>query len=581
MNENNVMAQPETPAAPPAPAKSGGIPKAVWLVGCGCLALLVCAALIAVLAWFLLPRLMGGGDPISAVVPGNAVAYVNIDLIKAQSDQVNKIASALQQAAKTSKNETSLEMANRVMNDEYGMSFAADVLPWIGQYAGAVLTEVDFKSGNSKYMLIVETRDTAKADAFILKFTAAMETKKSTVFEKSEQGGVTLYTHTGSNIKDTIVIARNGNFVYLANTEDAITASAKLKSGDSLSGAQVYKDSIAALPADRIASAYIGADIYQKYIESMGSTLPSSTTLASSLAGLEGLGLSLSAKDVGLQMDMAIAYDKDKLSQFQKDNLAIKYKNPTVDKLLPDDTFLYLGMNSTQNFGKYLQKDSPAYTKDVQESLDLLEKQYGVSLQKLFGLLSGEFAIAAGPATDGMLPEVGKIKAGVTILASTSDESGFDSWFKDLLAGLSKNMKLTADTKDVTIGNYALRSLTIPQGLGYESPVLYYGADKGYIVLGTSKLGLEKGLGGKNTLAGNTTYTNTWKAFPSGSVPYMYVDIAKVVDFIKTGDNTSSVDTSGWEKMPVFAATINQASGYTQSYTLILFVMAVLVTSRR
>ncbi|MGC1378117.1 MAG: DUF3352 domain-containing protein [Anaerolineales bacterium] len=428
MNENNVMAQPGTPVtppaspvAPPAPAKSGGIPKAVWIVGCGCLALLACAALVAVLAWFLWPRLMGGGDPISAVVPGNALAYVNIDLVKAQSDNVNKIGSALQQAAKTGKNETSLEMANRVMNDEYGMSFADDVLPWIGQYAAVVLTEADFKSGNSKYMLIVESRDGAKADAFIDKFTAAAESKKGTSFTKHDQDGITLHTHTGASVKDTLVIARNGNFVYLANTEDAITSSAKLKNGDSLSGTQAYKDSIAALPADRIASAYISADVYQKYFESMSSTLPSSTTLASSLAGLEGMGASLSAKNVGLQMDMAIAYDKDKISQFQKDNLAVKYTNPTVDKLLPDDTFLYLGINSTQNFGKYLQKDSPTYTKDVQESLDLFEKQYGVSLQKLLGLMSGEFAIAAGPATDGMLPEVGKIKAGVTIIDTVGE----------------------------------------------------------------------------------------------------------------------------------------------------------------
>ncbi len=572
MNENNVMAQPETPVASPAPAKGGGIPKAVWLIGGGCVVLLACVALIAVLAVFVLPRFLGGGDPISAVVPADSFAYVNIDLLKAQSENVTKIGSALQQAAKTKENESPIQMADRVMKDEYDMSFTDDILPWVGQYAALAVTEGDFKSGNSKYMAIVESRDNTKADAFIQKFTAAVEKKKGTSFEKREQDGVTLYVQPAESVKDTVVIARAGNFVYLANSEDAITASAKLKNADSLASAQTYKDSVAALPADRIASVYLSGDAYREYYESMGSSLGSSATLANSFAGLEGLGISLSAKDVGLQMDIAVAFDKEKLTQFQKDNLGVKYTKSTADTLLPADTFLFVGAKSSENYGKYLQEDNPAYTKDVQESLDLLEKQYGVSLQKLLALLSGEFAIAAGPATDGVLPEQSKVNMGVTILASTSDEAGFDSWFKDMLAALSKNMGLAVDTKDASVGGYALQSLTVPKGLNYESPVLYYGADKGMIVLGTSKLSLEKGLAGKDTLASNATYTKTWKAFSSGSMPYIYVDIKGVVDFIKSGPSGASFDSSGWEKMTVIAATINQASGYTQSYTMILFI---------
>jgi len=278
---------------------------------------------------------------------------------------------------------------------------------------------------------------------------------------------------------------------------------------------------------------------------------------------------------VGIRFDFAAVYDEASMGDFQKDMINTAYLAPTTDALVPGDTFFFLGVNSSQNLGKYLEEGSPFYDQDAQESFDLFEKEYGISITELFDLLSGELAVAVGPANDGLPVELGETNVGVTILASTSDEEGFTKWFDNMLDVAFESMYTEYKIENTVIGDYALQELSIDES-GELIKALYYGADNGYIVLGTSRGVLENGLEKKDTLAGNATYTETWKAFPSGSVPYMYLDVQGLVDFIKDND-PSTFDYSegaeeGLKRIPVVALTVNKPEGNVVAQTLIIFI---------
>ena len=171
---------------------------------------------------------------------------------------------------------------------------------------------------------------------------------------------------------------------------------------------------------------------------------------------------------------------------------------------------------------------------------------------------------------------------GITLFLSTDDEAGFSEWFSsvlDLLENILAQdmyMFMEFDSQDTTIGDYTLEELFI-DSYGERLSVLHYGASNGYIIIGTSEDMLEDGLSGDASLAYNEMYQNLWSAFPSDSVPYVYVDLVGFFDFIKDNDGSYTTDEireieDNLEKMPMVAMAANQPSGYTWSFTMILFI---------
>lgn len=560
----------KTPDAPAEPKKGGGVPKSVWFIGGGC-ALLICAAVCAGLGVFLWLNFFGAGDPIASVTPGDSLLYVGFDLAKAQSEDAANVFDLLQDLAEVDDKQTVIEFFDEAMREELGMNFTQDALPWVGRYASFVITEGDLTSGDFDFMFIVEARSKSGADEFIAEFVAAAESRQDMSFEVSEKNKITFYTHKSDyDPSGDVVVARVGKFVYFSNSEDAIAASAGLKKSDSLANSQPYKDGIAALSRDRIFTVYMDGDLYGQMVEDMGASLFYGGGMPTSglAEDITGMAIGLAVEDEGARLDFATVYAGE-------DRTASSYLAPTTDALVPGDTFFFMGMNSPQDLGGYLEEDSPFYNRDAREALDLLDQEYGVSVEELFDTLGGELAVAIGPASDGLPVEVGEVNVGITLLASAKDEAGFVRWFDHMLDVAFADTGAEYKAEDVAVGGYALQELSIDQG-GQTVTALYYGADNGYVVLGTSLGVLEGGLDGKDTLAANPAYIETWKSFPSGSAPYMYLDVQGLINFIKQNDPSAfsyNPDVErGLSRIPAVALSMNASKGNVFSQTLIVFI---------
>jgi hypothetical protein len=550
--------------------KTKKIPKYLWLIGgCGCL-LIIGLIIAGVLVGVFGSRLFGGGDPIASVAPGDTLVYVNIDLVKLRSEELANIADVFQEIAETEKKQTPLQTMDEAMSDEYGMSFTNDVMPWIGQYGAFMIVGGNFQTGDLDYLVVIEARNKKSADEFITKFTSAMEDKQATPFDISEEDGLKLYIHRSDYSKtNDIVICRAGKYIYYANSKDTIVEAANRKKNESLGNVAAYKNAMKSLPKDRIASIYLSGDIYSEFSPVLQDEIP--YYLPSDM-GLAGMAFSISAIDEGLRSDIVVAYDPEKMDDFEKESLKAKYNNPKAIDLLPGDTFFFLGANSSLSPGRILQDGSPLYTQDYKEALDLITTEYGIDVQELFNLLSGEIALGIGPAHDGLLAQTG-ISMGMTILASTDDEDGFNAWIDDVLNAVKTKLLVTYDTKDVDFGKYRLQEFTMPD-IGQNSTLLFYGVDNGYFILGTSEDMLDKGLNSKDTLSDNEIFRETWKAFPSGSVPYLYLNTTGLLDSLsqQLGLLGADFDVNRFDKIPVLGISLNQTKSNTRSLTIIIFV---------
>lgn len=566
MNTANGMLQQEAPA----PQKSK-ISKTVWYAGGGCLVILCCAAVIAlaVVGYY---SFFSGKDPIAAVVPGSSLMYMNVDFLQTQSDQFNKIVPIFQGIADVKKQPLADAM-EETMQKELNLSFKNEVMPWMGQHGAFVVTTGDITSQEFEFMLIVEARDKTLADGFLPKFVAALESKNSGMkFDKKDVGGVAFYVYkSGAGSQSDMVVARSGSFFYFSNSEDSVTSSINLKSADSIANSAKYKEAMSVLPASRVASLYVNGEILSKYMADLSKQMGNPSLNQTANNAMSGVGMSMSLDNAGLRFDTAVAYDETKLGDFQKESLKATFTAPKADQLAPENTFFFLGVNSSQSPAKFMQDNNPVYTQDVKEALDLLEKQYNVSIKDLFNMLTGEFAVAMGPSNDGLLATAGQVNVGLTLFAATDNEAGFDSWAKSALDAISQTAGIPFSTTDAAVGGYNLKQVTAE---GVTGEIMLYGAGKGYIMLGTSKDILEKGLSGSGTLANNAAYKDTWKAFPSKSVPYMYMNLSGLLDLYKSSAAGGSLGNAEADlrKIPVIAAAMNQNSGYVSSATVIMFI---------
>jgi hypothetical protein len=572
MTEENVgpmqseAANPETPPAEPQePKKTTGISKWILIAGCGFLLLLA----VVVAGVLIFSGLFSGKDPIAAVVPNDALVYMSVDLVKTQSEDVNHIVNILQ-AMSDEKQQTLVETLDETLQQELNLSFTNDVLPWLGRHASVAVTEGDLANGDVKFMFIMETTNKGKADEFITKFTAALDQNQGRAFDESEKDGVKIYTSgTGS---DAMAIARSGKFVYLGNSEDAILKSISLQNSDALSKSAAYQATLESLPlpGDRLSTIYISGDVYKDLIASAGGNMGAYQGF---IENIEGMGLGTTFTEAGLQLDFVARYDAEKLSDFEKQSLGLAYLPPTTDALVPADTFFFVGTNTSTSVMALTPTDNPLYNADVQESFDLLEQQYGISIRELLEVLGGEFAIAIAPSSDGLLNQQPPApELGFTIIASAKDEQGFIDWADRALDVAAEQMGTPLEKNSASFGKYELKEASIQQ-----ATALVYGADQGYIFVGSSSDMLRDGLSGENTLANSETYRNTWKAFSANSAPYMYLDLHGLMETIAAHADTYGMSNADdlrdkLKDIPVIALAWNQSDEFTRNLTMIVFI---------
>ena len=275
--------------------------------------------------------------------------------------------------------------------------------------------------------------------------------------------------------------------------------------GKPLSDESAYKDALAKLPSDALATAYVnGAQLgklIQKAIEGRGNGLAGATT---GLEKLDYVSASLSAEDDGLRLHGAAG------GSGSQDLMGGTFES----KLISGAFLTFRGGRSLDQLKTQLETN-PTFSQAIPQ----LERALGVRVADILALLSGEIALYVRPG--GAIPEI-------SLVLSTSDQSSGLATLNRLAArlGAVTHAKVTSgreaghNVKTIDFTRFAVRYT----GLG----------DRILLTSGLNGVGAYTGSGPKLPGAAHFKEAKAAAGMPTSNTGFDYIDVQSSVALIES-----------------------------------------------
>ncbi len=493
--------------------------------------------------WHVLARLSGRYDATATAVPPQALLYGGANLLEGNLEELQSLRDTFTQPladADVDLEETQQDL-NTSLTDEFGVNFSDDIMPWLGQYVGAAIVEATYDDyggiSQADWLLLAETRDKEAADAFLVKLADHWATENDVVTMQESYENVTITVLPEAAYQSGFAVARSGALVLIGANAGVIEQSIDAQKGESLGDTEVYGTAVAQLPADRLLTFYFdGQQLTDLAANLTGGLAMSSVNGIMTGEGMRGTAVSITLTDDGVQLDSINNFVFEDLSETQQAALS-GYKPSPALGYVPAGTLLYAGaqggqFNWTETRDALVAQmggDPQAY----EESMALFARDFGINPDTdLLPYLSGEFALALMPGSNGLLAEQLDLPLEMVLLIGVTDDA-------QLSASLST---LTSAITDPQRGGLGLVSQVEANGFTlYDFASTYddtmnftYGSGRGYVVLSTSSAMLDNlQFTGGDSLAEAPGFQAAKDAFPQGMTPVMYLDMNGLMDTIR------------------------------------------------
>jgi hypothetical protein len=522
----------------PKPSPRGAIAKG--LIGLGALALagVIAAVVIGCTAAPTPPPV----DPILSVLPADTMLVASINTQADQLPNFKAVAEAWQGSKEAKQIEGVLDLAFM----QTGFTWEADIQPWLGGRVTVGLvdlgnyTQPTASEGvrSPTFFVVVQTRDRAKSDAFLVNVRKELESKikpggyvTMTIHDgayrdlpmvyltsESKRGGdkpVVTDVAAYATVNDVIVVTTSAD-----NLRKAIDAALD---GKNLATSANYQTTMSALPGQNAFALYLDFNRYMQAIMDMtlgvstqmgqapgqldGTPAPSIATQQAQLQKLKdtlqvigGAGIAMTYEPTGIRFDAITQVDLSRLSEAQRKLYEASYQAASnkIYESIPALAMVVLnGNNPVGNLKPFFdpaQPDPLAGFPDMEgksprdtlvQLVKLVQTQVGVDLNAdLIELFNGEFAFI-------VLPKVQTI--------SDSPTTGFDLPFEVAVMLDSSDAARASATLDKLVqaiatqskGAVAWQSLSgLPYSVvmlkGNKTPILTYGVVDGRLVIGST-----------------------------------------------------------------------------------------------
>ena len=538
--------------------------RALGWGACGCVGLLLGSLVLLVLLVALDPlqlhlwgRVTGSYDAAAEVMPPETDMYLGINIGNALLYRLDRsiapFINADQAAYYPSHGEYSFTTTNSAQNQpagimddllsqieaETGVKIPGDISPWIGQYAGIGVVDMQLSDFGEPvpqgWIIAAEVRNMRRADAFLKTLQADLTELHDIRFVTQEYNGSQIITQAVAEDQLVISFTRAGRMLILASSLDllknAIAAPDKL----SLLYQEDYDRFTNSRPRDWFASMYINlkglSELTDELMQSSG--LPPAIPFASpsSLLNMQGMFLNAAAIKNGLRLDMYMTSDATSQSAIQDPQAQDLYGSvDQVIQLLPHDTVIYWAGPSFELFWKTIIMAVTGSGSENEYILNEFEQTYGFSLQDdLLNYLTGQFALYATPSTSGYLSEQLDLNFAVNLLVQTEGEVDFQS--------IANHLNNAGWLGGITVVDEERAGITYHQVREYSSgsPFISFGGSNGLAVIGTDLAAVEAQFSSDNLLVATARYQTTEAAFLYGMKPVMYVDLHSLLANIREG----------------------------------------------
>jgi len=576
--ETQVMNQPPTPPNNNEGSSVGGPNRMLILGGLGALVLLILVVIAAVL---LIPRLFGAGaGAIASVLPPDTSVLVEVNARNLNNENTTRIANAFEDVFDEADVEfdadepqSLLETFDEELEDEIGLTISDDVLPWIGFELGIGIIDLDVEAmdeGEVPQWIFASTiRDEAVADEFIEDLIDAIEDETGNDVDDDEYNGVLLFEVDSDLEEEQIAFGRSDNIFFLAANMDTLEEAIDAQNGENLGDSEAYQNLIAELPGDRALTFYMD-----------GETLQDTFATAQEEAALEGVegidsdlldeydftavGLAVTAIEQGIQLDAVTLYES--LTEEQQALLDAQSDDIQTAEFLPESTYMFLvghRLDVTWETIKDSMDAAGMPQDDLDEAMDMFDDTFGFNPDDdLFPILDGEYSIALIDSNDGLIAEEFGADLGAIIMLGSSNGEELAEISEDLTDGLEDQGLDVDDSGDDTVTIYEVEENGEPIGA--------YGVSEEYIILSTSADDIENLFADEASLADSEAFQNAWNAFPRGTVPVMYLDVASLLAELEDLDPEVE-ETADMNPVTAFAMGTNADDNATRS-TMILFI---------
>ena len=541
----------------------GGV-AGLLLVCCCCVVAGGALVVVDPFGWGLLAFLPGRGEPISAAIPADAPVYSTMDLTALSSPQVARVIKAfadvpgLQDYAGA---DNMLEELDKNLQDELGLTVTGDVTPWVGKYAGIAVSEIPQNPdnpGEAPFVIMVEARDKAKAEAFIAKLVEALAQKSGTTPASAAYQGVTVHTVAQAS-GEPVVVALSKNLVLLSPSESAVQAAIDVQSGAAPSAAKAadYASVRRQLPSNSLLTVVAGGPALRTYLEELqalqGGLTSGLDPTQAGLKAVQSVGLALSVVEEGVRLDSVIVLDEAQLSDTLRQYYAAA-GDSQMAKRFPADTLLYLaGQRPDLMWAMFRDAMDP---NDFSDAMQAFEGQFGFNPDEaLLPYLQGGMSVALVPDADSPLAaEVGDF--GYAALLETNNAAALGETLTTLNGTLEQQGMVIEER---TVGSET--AYVVSAG---DQPLAFYGIARDVLTLASSEA-VFAGLAGQGqaALADNPDYQKVWRAFPAGMRPAVYANVAGLVDLARQSMPDSTVASFDEQVLPYLQPISAVASGVT------------------
>ncbi|MEZ4646422.1 MAG: DUF3352 domain-containing protein [Chloroflexota bacterium] len=551
----------ESSAMPPG---NGRFRRLLW--GSTLIAVVVLAAIALVIwldpfGWAVVDRLSGRYDAALTAVPEDSILYVGMNLLNGNADDIKALRDTF--AAPLADTEVNLDETQQEFNDmladEFGVTYADDIQPWLGQYFGFALLDVTLDEyGNMDdvaWLLVAETRNGSAADDFLAKVAATWAENHDVAAVNESYNGIAITSFPAEMPGEGLALARSGRMVLAAANVDVIKQAIDTQKGNSLADKAAFQDAVADLPTERVVTMYMdGAQLtgLMEQVNPMAAGLGLSTANALSMSGLKGTAVSLTFVDAGLQIDTVNAYNADELSSAQRTMLDAYTTAPVSLSLFPEDTFLYMGAQGLGNIWELYRETLVTQMGDPEafsESMALFARDFGINPDTDFlPYLNRELAFGLMPADSGLLADELDLPMGMVLVVGTDNEAA-------LAASIATFTEKITDPNTSGLGQanrVESNGLTLYEfSPSYDEALrLTYGTGRDYFYLGTSTADIQSlQFGGGTALADSDGYQTAVAAFPDEMVPVAYLDLRSLMSTVRSSVATSNTDMTEFEQV--------------------------------
>ncbi|MDP9258710.1 MAG: DUF3352 domain-containing protein [Actinomycetota bacterium] len=331
----------------------------------------------------------------------------------------------------------------------------AQVRSWLGSEVAVGVLNVPTDGNDPQVLGFAEVTDRSGLEG-------ALEKEKN-VRAAGTHGGFDLFQDTAGSA----VVAVSDDTALVSNSQAVVEAAVDrlAASSDRLSDSTDFKDTLATLPSDNIVVGYVPGPTLQKLVTLAQTSGPAATRgtvpqaqvnqISSKLAGIRSLGFSLGATDKGLRLratTLLNGNDSSLPAAFSPDLLSRVPANSWFAA-----TFGNLDASIKQAADQGLETNPSA-----QKQVSQVEALLGVKLDDLYGLLSGDQAVYAGPGAPVsaglILHPADPVKGATTLRALTK-----------LLGSQGISFTDTADGQQAAIQGFVVRWRTVDDVIGIGS----------------------------------------------------------------------------------------------------------------